>query len=487
MVMRLSFLTISISIILMAASSGIAGKDRLHLEFSDSAALHRQSNGLPDGILLNDVHSSSEFSGVADFGKSGLIQFPEFAHPTGPFTIEARFILRNYGPESSRFVADILNTATWDNGPSQGFAFRVGGSYLYPVLDKKAYASEEEWNASMTAFTHIERGNFSQCFAAFAMARSDSDRSWKTVVTDRCIELNVWTHMVAVWDGENMRIYLNGIDATDMWRILGQGVAPNLDSIVVAYVGARTTESFDSRHFDGVLDFVRVRDGALTEAEIRGLYKKTFAPEIHETLCKGVIQPMFPEPGQVVKGDSPFRFKIIAHGGCVNPAFLPTLQAGDSIVVEFAKDATFANPILSFIVTDTCFQLQADDLQKIGPYLGAIFWRARLFKAEPNGLGKVSAGVRESDWSLARPIVMNLNQSTALTPYPGLRPAIRIARPGRFFPDNGRGEMPEFFHLNGRRIQMPLLRVEGGWILSPDTKSSDRMFLFRIPADSANP
>ena len=204
-------------------------------------------------------------------------------------------------------MADILNTATWDNGPSQGFAFRVGGSYLYPVLPRNAYQTEAEWLAAQGDYSHIDRGRMAECFATFSMAREDDWRSWKQVFTDRCIELGAWTHMVATWDGEDMRLFLDGIEATDPWRIDGKGKVPLLDSVVDAWVGARNAGAFDVRPFDGMLDFVKVEDKALSPEEIRQRFKDTFITGTRDSLCMGVIIPRYPEAGQNLQGRGRLR------------------------------------------------------------------------------------------------------------------------------------------------------------------------------------
>ena len=211
-----------VALVTILAGLPLFSAELLRLDFTDPAHLETQASPLPAGTVLGPVTAAAGLSGVADF-HGGVVRIPSFQGPQGPFSIEARFQLRGYGPEDSRFIADILNTATWDNGPSQGFAFRVGGSYLYPYAPREAYRTDAEWQAAQGDYSYIDRGRMSVCFADFVIARKDDDRSWKQALTDRCIELGAWTHLAAVWDGADMRIYLNGLDATDTWRIDGAG------------------------------------------------------------------------------------------------------------------------------------------------------------------------------------------------------------------------------------------------------------------------
>jgi hypothetical protein len=98
---------------------------------------------------------------------------------------------------------------------------KVGGGYLYPTLPHNAYRTQAGWISAQYEYSFIDRGRFSDCLAAVFISRKDAPSAWKAVYTDRCIEKNKWTHLVGVWDGTDMRIYLNGIEATDKWRIQG--------------------------------------------------------------------------------------------------------------------------------------------------------------------------------------------------------------------------------------------------------------------------
>jgi hypothetical protein len=405
----------------------ISAGELLHMDFDDPAHLSRQPVPLPEGTLVGEVAPSDTFPGSAEFGpQRGLVRIQNFRSPQGPFSVEARFRIRSYGPESSRFVADILNTATWDNGPSQGFAFRIGGGYLYPPLPRSAYESEEEWLAASAEYSNIDRGRLSVCFAEFAMARQDDWRAWKEVVTDRCVERNAWTHMVAVWDGEDMRIYLNGNHASDQWRIQGKGHVPLLDSVADAFVGARTLGDWDPHHLDGQIDYVRVVDSVMSENEIHRRYNETFVPDARDSLCKGVLIPHSPAAGQVGKENATFEFKLIRHGACTDSDFVAAFAAGDSLEVEFAKDASFEDISISLVVGTIAFQLDPVNLARLSGYKGEIYWRARLIHHAPAGLAKVSAAPEE-EWSPSRPMLLDLSAVSALHPGAAKLKPVRIS------------------------------------------------------------
>lgn len=456
------------------------GDDLLRFDFRDSAALGKQTGPLPDGEVSGAVTHSRTYPGAADFGAGGgFVRVSPFKAPRGSFTIEARFRLRSYGPESSRFVADILNTATIDNGPSQGFAFRVGGSYLYPPLPRDAYATEAEWTAAQNAYTYIDRGRLSYCFAELAMARVDDWRAWKEVYTDRCIELNQWTHLVATWDGGDMRIYLDGAEATDKWRVQGKGIAPLIDSVETAYVGSRIEGDWDPRHLDGALDFVRVQNGALTADEIRARYRETFVPEARDSLCTGVIIPRKPEAGQVCGKQTGFEIEVTSHGACSDTAFKAGFAAGDSIEVEFSKDPSFDPVALRLVAGARDFRLSGSDYDLLAQIKQEIYWRARLIHpAIAQGLLKKStvASARGA-WSLPRPVLLNLAEANAVLPRPQrLRPVLVQPGAGLFVPGDAQ---PFLFDLSGKRMPLRFTAVTGGWRLEKSPANAGVFLLGR--------
>jgi hypothetical protein len=447
--------------LLCAASLAAAASaaDRLRFTFDDASRLGAQTGSLPAGQVLGPVAPASA-AGAAEFS-GGLIKVPGFKGPQGPFTIEARFKAGAYGDEDSRFAAEILNTATWDNGPTQGFVFRIGGGYLYPVLPREGYRSEAEWLASQGDYSYIDRGRLSACFADFVIARADDDRNWKQAFTDRCIELGAWTHMAATWDGTDMRIYLNGLEATDPWRLDGVGKPPRIDSVATAFVGARYDGSFDPRPFKGQIDFVRMEDGALSAAEIHARYKETFMPADQSGLCTGIAIPKYPEAGQICKGGMQLEIKVQNHGACTDPAFVAGFLSGDSLEIEFSKDPSFAVIAARVKAATTSLRLEAKDLGELSGYAGAVYWRVRLLPRAASGGAPAKRAAADPEWSPARPVVLDLSGTSVLG---RAAPRLVMAVPGLTLPDRG-GE-PGLYDLRGHRVPARFARVPGGWRLA---------------------
>ncbi len=462
-----------------------SAKDLLYLDFNDTVALGKQPAPLPAAHRNGDVTPSRDFPGSADLKSSGFFSVDSFPSPRGPFSVEARFLIRNYAPESSRFINDILNTSTWDIGPTQGFVIRNGGSYLYPPLPRNAFATDAEYQASMNGYSYIERAVLSKCVGEFVMADYNDDRNWKNVYTDRCLQLNAWTHMVGVWDGKDMRIYLNGWEATDVWRVQGADVPTRMDSLVTAYVGARTSGSFDSRHTDGLLDFVRVVDYAMTPEEINQRYRTTSTAVDQVKICDGSILPINPKAGECAKKETEFRFQVKANDGCTLPPN-KGYHKGDTVEVEFSKDAEFSKVFMHKDVVDTAFHFDVDklpDSDKV--FVGGNYWRARLkHSSDASGLTKRAATAdlptaSPGPWSNSRPIVLDLASGTTALRRAGSQGSdlsaaaafrmrqmrvLVIPQDGLFLP--GPSDLaPTLYSLSGEKLSLPWQKRAGGWWL----------------------
>ncbi|MBI4119904.1 MAG: LamG domain-containing protein, partial [Parcubacteria group bacterium] len=79
---------------------------------------------------------------------------------------------------------------------------------------------------------------------------------------------NNWTHAVAVWDGSQWRLYVNGVQDTNTQ---GTQTAP-YSSTAKFYIGAQDSNGSNIRFFNGLIDEVRIYNRALSAAEVLQLY-----------------------------------------------------------------------------------------------------------------------------------------------------------------------------------------------------------------------
>ena len=433
----------------------------LHLDFDDSSNLGTQTGTLPTGLLSGATNASKDYPGSLDFGQAGgAIRIPGFKSPSGAYTVEARFRIRNYGVSTSNYIANILNTVP---GSHDGLAFRVGGGYLYSPLPRNAYKTEAEWTDAQNGFDWAFRERISDCNGAFIMATTNG--GWSEVYTDRCVEKNAWTYMVGTWDGEKMRIYINGLDATDRWRTVGAGLIPNLQPVGDAWIGARTLEPDDPRHFDGVIDFVKAADGALTPQQIHERYRDTFVPQDRDSLCRGTVIPKYPESGGACKGKLDLEFKILGHGACTDTAFVAALLAGDSIEIEIAKNQDFTDGLIRVVVSSANAELAAAKLSGLAGYKGVIYWRGRILHAKAKAMAKTAAASVE-EWSPSRPLVVDMSGNSAAV-RPSLKAILTPGRAGTFIAASADSPEPSLYDFAGKRQRARFRKVPGGWELEP--------------------
>jgi hypothetical protein len=427
---------------------------------TDSLGLESQA-GLPAFATFGDLHSSS---GVANFGNSGYLQLEAFPHPTGPFTIEARLRPRDYAPLSTRFISDLANTATWDDGPYQGITFRIGGGYLYPVLPKDAYAASSLYDQSVTGYDNTARAGLSRCLGELAIATKGGSAPWIEVFTDRCIDLDRWTHFVAVWDGENARLYLNGLEATDPWRRNGVGSQPALDSAALLTIGARYGGAFDQRHFQGSLDFVRMLDTAMSEGQIRLRYRESMGADTGANPCKPRIVPVSPQAGELCDSGCAFRCKVTMPSTCPDFSLDGKLRPGDSLEVEFSAEPDFVNPFLQTKVGQADFRIGKESREKAAEFKGPCYWRARLIPKAV--LAKRSAETSAPQWSEPKPFLLDYQNPMAVHRVrAGMQSRLKAVAGGYLLENLAGMAAPTLYRADGRRVAIGHPRGSGAWFI----------------------
>jgi len=92
-------------------------------------------------------------------------------------------------------------------------------------------------------------------------------------VSDKLVPTGKWHHVVAVWDGAEQRVYING-QARARTPTRGLTLNPISVSAEPAQLGSQAkSEDVEQRYFHGAMDEVAVFARALTEKEIHTLYQ----------------------------------------------------------------------------------------------------------------------------------------------------------------------------------------------------------------------
>lgn len=93
--------------------------------------------------------------------------------------------------------------------------------------------------------------------------RTDGVTGEKKAHPDGTIELDVWIHAAATWDGTTMRIYRNGVEVGNMPK----AGKLDVDASVNMAIGNQP-DGAENRPFNGIIDDVAIWNRPLTQAEI---------------------------------------------------------------------------------------------------------------------------------------------------------------------------------------------------------------------------
>lgn len=459
------FFRLSLGLIVCATTAFSASHELFNLQFNDPTHLGTQTGLGALGTSYGDVHAATDFSGAADFGTTGRIQFPGFVQPKGSFSIETRFRIRDYFP-SDPFISDLVNTGSWDGAPPQGFVVRVGAGYFYPPLPRAAYSSDAEYNAAIALLSVGQRADLGRCLGDFAIASQSG--SWKEIITDRCVNRNRWIHLVATWDGANSRIYMDGWEVTDPWRFAGAGLSTKLDSTAAITVGARYLSDYDGRHLNGLMDYARVVDTVMSAREIRERYWQTLSTDERTGVC-GTWIPSSPAGGRFIQANGTFHMRSGDPDHCTG------WHKGDSIDVQFSRDAAFDTVFAAFPVADTVFKVDGSYLQGKKAFEGQTYWRTRAHSS--GTLRKLAATAATADWSLPAPMVFSFqNSPTTLSSHSRQMIALNG---NTFLSKQVYPTPPALFGLDGKAVSAVFAACPGGWCLQNMQSTSGVLFLLK--------
>lgn len=272
-----------------------------------------------------------------------------------------------------------------------------------------------------------------------------------------------------------MRIYLNGKDATDGWRTQGANASPRLDTTAMLHIGARTVDSWDSRHASGAIDFVRIHDSALSGASIRSHYRE-LNPGAHDARCGRIPVIVSPEAGQWINGKSKLHVRIVPTPGCPDASFDSTWRPDDRVLVKiqrsFDDSVPFHGRMLRSITTFEEILSEGTNLDDGEVLISAALDStgendSSIDSSAPPAAGHALAGTAVT-YGAARPILMGATTGVRRESTPH-RPFLRRDA-GAILVDGA--ARPVVLGLDGRASAWTAHRTESGWRLTPDRNES---------------
>lgn len=165
--------------------------------------------------------------------------------------------------------------------------------------------------------------------------KKDSTTS-ANVTSNSAVVPDTWYHIVAVYDGTSMRLYINGVQQTDVesWDI-ANSFRNTTDNAYIGYLNANT-------RFNGIIDELRIYNRALSAAEINYHYNLAGSPAPSPVYAAGDLN----KDGKVNIYDVSI---LLSKWGSVNAADLTDcdINAGPGNISQGKIDLFDANKIMA--------------------------------------------------------------------------------------------------------------------------------------------
>ena len=150
-----------------------------------------------------------------------------------------------------------------------------GGSTRH-IYNKDDYATHE--NQQYSAFIGNPRAPNSStvCCEYNVDVNNDGSCVVEQPVKNRLIyhastfALNQWYHVVSVFSGQTLRLYING----ELIASQRELTTSPIDKCVGGNLRFGAQAAYDSNNFNGWMDEIRIYNRALTQAEINALYRQ---------------------------------------------------------------------------------------------------------------------------------------------------------------------------------------------------------------------
>lgn len=208
----------------------------------------------------------------------------------------------------------------------------------------------------------------------FMLSGNGAARTNTTVFSSQTIPVNQWSHLAATYDGNAMRIFINGVMVTN--RAYAGGIFAGNLNLGIGNVPPSPGFSSYSLPFSGMLDEVSLYQRALSEFEVQSIYNadltgKCLAPPVITQQPQDQVVPL----GEDVKftatvlGSRPLRYQWQLNGTNILNATNTTLvleklksnQTGNYsvFVTNAAGTAISSNALLALLPAPSCTETPA--------------------------------------------------------------------------------------------------------------------------------
>ena len=257
--------TIAITFLLLAPNMAFAD---LIAQYSFTGNANDESGYGNDGTVygatltedrFGNTNSAYSFDGLNDyiFIASPL---PEILSPTESLSISVWVKADQYGNSSYSSIVGGIVAAQYDHDYT-GYSV---------MLDYR-----ESAHGGVQGGVHFQLGEGSDWWTTGSQG-----------TTATAIDLNEWTHIVAVADVDDIyKVYFNGVLVSE-WTA---GTSIDYGNWNNLRIGDNENGGGDNRSFDGAIDDINIFNHALTEAEIQNLYSPVPEPSTMLLLASGLV------------------------------------------------------------------------------------------------------------------------------------------------------------------------------------------------------
>lgn len=210
--------------------------------------------------------------------------------------IENEQQIKNYSSFSNNGVAESSSQMPqWNSSGRKGPALDFDGKddqFRIPAKGKtfekftiEAWVKQDGWGKDWASLVSkpFSNSSWNNPWAVFKLSRfSDKDNlnfqvtvgnnEAASIQSQQNIPQNKWTHVVGTYDGNTLKIYINGV--LDSSKEFGKALADNSNTDI--YIGNSANNEITSEHYKGMLDEVKVLNTALSPEQVQYHYNQNY-------------------------------------------------------------------------------------------------------------------------------------------------------------------------------------------------------------------
>lgn len=190
------------------------------------------------------------------------------------------------------FDGEVVGAKWVDGKHGKALDFNGDGNYvLVPFNEKQnvkkisiaAWVMPKGWNPELSAIAQKwdDGGNKRQYLLTCYKEKdwwycSGTGKSWPATGGNEVFPKNTWTHIVATYDGKDLKTYVNGALGGSL--PMAEGIFASDTPILIGGYGPTTPVVYGTnRHWTGLIDEVLFYDDALTTAEVKSVMNTSVA------------------------------------------------------------------------------------------------------------------------------------------------------------------------------------------------------------------